>query len=825
MTDPAYAFAIGDYVPIVADPASDSDAKPQQGSISATVTLTPILQSGDVILATGASPRPKGFIPVPIVGRIDTDGIVKLRVDPDEGSTHGYPYQPIMILCDTPLLELDGPLFYRVTFSNVIFGGKPGKINSFEFQAPTVDGAVVNLITVGRVPGQPAPGITRGPVGASGATGATGATGASGLVGATGATGASGASGASGGTGGAGASGATGATGATGVSDVAVVTHAASGKATPVDADELPLVDSAGSWGLKKLTWANLKTALLSYISTAVASFTNKTLVSPTITNPTITGTNFVQRAVSAPTGPVMLGSAQATDYVTLPRLDEAVALLHLDGASGSTTIVDSGRLAANWTVAGSAQISTAQSVSGGASLYLDGTGDYIYPTAAESNFAFGTNDFTIEMWIRPTVIAGAARQLIDFRPATTQGDHIGIYILNSDASIRYFVNSVNRIIGQVLSVDTWYHIAVTRASGTTRMFVDGVQTGSSWTDTTNYLCPAARPVIGAATYNIGDSSKFIGFMDGVRILNGHAAYTSTFTPPVRHGDRFEDSSTAAGTVALLHCDGASGSTAIADSGVLQSNWTRSGDVAVSTAQSKFSGTSLYFDGTGDYIVPSADATNFAFASDFTIEMWVRPTVLTGATRFLYDARPTSTQGAYGTLQITAGGVLEWYANTAVRITGGSLSVDTWYHVAVSRESGTTRLYLDGTQIGSSYTDATSYLSSASRPRIGSNGAADDSNKFIGYMDDIRISKGIARYTTTFTPPATPHPDPPSLRLPGASGSTNHHTVYNDGTETILLTPYPGQSIDGVTAPLELATNQKWCGVPIPAGTGWHKVT
>ncbi|MDQ1321334.1 MAG: hypothetical protein QG655_2578, partial [Actinomycetota bacterium] len=232
MTDPAYAFAIGDYVPIVADPASDSDAKPQQGSISATVTLTPILQSGDVILATGASPRPKGFIPVPIVGRIDTDGIVKLRVDPDEGSTHGYPYQPIMILCDTPLLELDGPLFYRVTFSNVIFGGKPGKINSFEFQAPTVDGAVVNLITVGRVPGQPAPGITRGPVGASGATGATGATGASGLVGATGATGASGASGASGGTGGAGASGATGATGATGVSDVAVVTHAASGKAT-----------------------------------------------------------------------------------------------------------------------------------------------------------------------------------------------------------------------------------------------------------------------------------------------------------------------------------------------------------------------------------------------------------------------------------------------------------------------------------------------------------------------------------------------------------------------------------------------------------------
>lgn len=100
-------------------------------------------------------------------------------------------------------------------------------------------------------------------VGPTGATGATGATGGTGPTGSTGATGATGPTGPTGATGAAGATGATGATG--GAADIAAEIHAATSKATPVDADELGLVDSAAANGLKKLTWANLKATLFAY--------------------------------------------------------------------------------------------------------------------------------------------------------------------------------------------------------------------------------------------------------------------------------------------------------------------------------------------------------------------------------------------------------------------------------------------------------------------------------------------------------------------------------------------------------------------------------
>jgi hypothetical protein len=88
------------------------------------------------------------------------------------------------------------------------------------------------------------------------------------------------------------------------VSDVAVVTHAASGKATPVDADELPLVDSAASNVLKKLTWANLKTAIGAWYDTAARTITNKT-----ITSPTVSGGTFTAPTLSATTNAAVLSA------------------------------------------------------------------------------------------------------------------------------------------------------------------------------------------------------------------------------------------------------------------------------------------------------------------------------------------------------------------------------------------------------------------------------------------------------------------------------------------------------------------------------------
>jgi len=196
MANPTYFTVVADFKSVVVDLASDVDADPQLGPVTAKVTFTPVLANGDVILASTASPRPTMFVPAPIVARIDTDGRLKLRVEPDgdrddfatrsafpstgnitkvyfaidtqtfyrwTGSLYAetYPYAQVRLLADTALLGLDSDLYYRVTFSEVIFNGAPGYINGFTFQAPTSD-VELNLVNVARVPGQPAVGTTKG---------------------------------------------------------------------------------------------------------------------------------------------------------------------------------------------------------------------------------------------------------------------------------------------------------------------------------------------------------------------------------------------------------------------------------------------------------------------------------------------------------------------------------------------------------------------------------------------------------------------------------------------------------------------------------------
>jgi len=156
VTAPTYFTVIADYRSSLADTTDDVDADPDLGVITANVTFRPVIDAGDVILATGASPRPTGFVPAPIQGFIDTDGLLKLRAT----AFDTYSYTPIRLLADTDLLELDGPLFYTVTFTNVVYDGKLSTLKPFTFQAPNSD-TVLNLIEVSRAPGQPASGITK----------------------------------------------------------------------------------------------------------------------------------------------------------------------------------------------------------------------------------------------------------------------------------------------------------------------------------------------------------------------------------------------------------------------------------------------------------------------------------------------------------------------------------------------------------------------------------------------------------------------------------------------------------------------------------------
>lgn len=203
MAAPVFFTVEGDYKSVVADTTSDPDIDPDLGPVTASVIFTPGLRVGDVILAVTASPRPIGFIAAPIIGRIDTDGQVKLRADvdlshiPNGDILHfanfgafpatGNPakayvaddtdiayrwtgqryvdFDPVRLLAQTPLLALAGQLVYTVKFENVRFNGKSGFISEFVVNAKTSD-TTLNLIAEGRVPGTTAAGVTRGLPGA-----------------------------------------------------------------------------------------------------------------------------------------------------------------------------------------------------------------------------------------------------------------------------------------------------------------------------------------------------------------------------------------------------------------------------------------------------------------------------------------------------------------------------------------------------------------------------------------------------------------------------------------------------------------------------------
>lgn len=204
-------------------------------------------------------------------------------------------------------------------------------------------------------------------------------------------------------------------------------------------------------------------------------------------------------------------------------------------------------------------------------------------------------------------------------------------------------------------------------------------------------------------------------------------------------------------TVALLHMDGADASTTFTDES--GKSWTANGNAQIDTAQSKFGGASYLGDGTGDYLT-GTDSADFDYAGDFTVDFWMRPNSL-ASTPILYDQRPSATNGLYPMIWIQAS-ILYYYTNSADRITGTTtLSTGTWYHVALARSGTSTKLFLNGTQEGSTYSDSNSYINGASAPVIGGSGFSRGTLSFNGWIDEVRVSKGIARWTTTFTPPTS----------------------------------------------------------------------
>ena len=169
---------------------------------------------------------------------------------------------------------------------------------------------------------------------------------------------------------------------------------------------------------------------------------------------------------------------------------------------------------------------------------------DYINIDSS-TEFGFGTGDFTIDGWFRPDNLTGA-KAIIDFR---TTGTEISPYLYLDGGNVKYFVNGSVVITGTAsIASDTWFHFAISRSSGVTKMFINGSQDGSDYADTNNY--GTTKPVRIGATIVPGDG--FIGSIDEVRI-SSVARYTTNFTAPLGFHQGDLD------TKLLLHFDGTDG--------------------------------------------------------------------------------------------------------------------------------------------------------------------------------------------------------------------------------------------------------------------------
>jgi hypothetical protein len=179
---------------------------------------------------------------------------------------------------------------------------------------------------------------------------------------------------------------------------------------------------------------------------------------------------------------------------------------------------------------------------------------------------------------------------------------------------------------------------------------------------------------------------------------------------------------------------------------------TANGNAQLSQTNKKFGTASLLLDGTADYLtVPSNP--DFSFGSGaWTIEAWVYNTTGVGTTKTLFDFRPNSTLGYYPLVNLQADGHLQFGANGLVLLdTGVVVPQNAWTHIAISCNGTSTRAFINGTQAGSTYTDNNTYVQGP----ITIGARFDGTLGFTGNIDEVRISKGIAKYTSNFSVPTS----------------------------------------------------------------------
>lgn len=401
-----------------------------------------------------------------------------------------------------------------------------------------------------------------------------------------------------------------------------------------------------------------------------------------------------------------------------------------------------------------------------GGSGYFDGSTDWLEITN-NTALQLGSSDFCVECWINPTALptGGNVARFISKNSGYTSLFEYTLMLRDNGAiqadahTTGYF--SIQSAAGLVKANSGWYHVAYSKAGTTASLFVNGVRVATGTLSGT--IQSTAAPLAIGRDLEAANR-EFTGYISDARIVKGSSVYTpsgTTLTVPTAPLTAITNTSL------LLNFTNAG----IFDNAA-ENDLETVGNAQLSTSVKKYGTGSLAFDGNGDGLKAN-NSTAFALSNgNFTIEGWVYLTAYPsnysggnygaaicasksgGSINSGFEFDVLGTASSYTSLAFVA---RNGTSNAVFLNPSFSFALNTWYHVAVVKNGSTFTCYVDGTSIGS--TTSSTAWTNLSDLNVGWSGMTGYEYYFPGYIDDLRITKGYARYTANFTPPTAAFPD------------------------------------------------------------------
>jgi hypothetical protein len=372
--------------------------------------------------------------------------------------------------------------------------------------------------------------------------------------------------------------------------------------------------------------------------------------------------------------------------------------------------------------------------------------------------------DFTVEFWSYHTstptqysLFAAALNGAID---SVYSGCHAYFY----SGSLTLYVRNTGASVTFTPTRNVWTHYAVVSVGGSVRLYINGVQR-LLFAVANNTSFTTANGVVFGWLSGVTNQPSY-AYVMGIRVYKGVARYTAAFTPdypPLPYSSALDSSPVSR----RLNVQGSTANPY--------------------TAEYKFGGGCFRFDGASYLAAFTATDLDLG-ASDWTIEFWAKANSTANGGllhRGYYDSATTNWTGLAFSIRKLSGATVRFYFYGVSAATeqyidvANCLPVGSWVHVAMVRRANTGYIYVNGVLSGTLASLNTPAASTQSL-RIGLCDYSAASEYFDGFMDDIRITKGIARYTTDFTPPALAFPDGQAMisgTVRDASGALCSRTV------------------------------------------------